>query len=267
MNKFTIKPFDAQQTKTNTNYPRYPFSLLIIGSKGSSKSTTILSMLTNPHIYNKKFNDIYWVSPTIFNDEKKLEILTNSAILAENKKLIKLLKRQIKKKLDPLTNSSDIEKFNPFIDEDNIMSSITPEKLQEIINEQNVIIKTYGKEYANNILLILDDCLGSDIVKSSAFKQLNTKLRHYKISVIFVSQAYYEIPKTVRLNASCLFIYETNNKKEIDNYYNENNCSLSFKDWISVYQYATKDPYNFFQLNYQNDKTHRFLKNMESYIN
>jgi len=260
---FKIKALDSQQSKENTHFPRPPFSLLVIGSKGAAKSTTIINMLLNKKIYNKVFNDIYWISPTIFNDEDKLKILLENPMLIQNKLLETILKRN--KNMDPLAENNT-EIFNPYIPNTNILSELTPEYLSNIIKEQNVVIKKYGKKYANNVLMILDDCLGNDIVKSRIFKQLNVKLRHYKISIIFVSQALFEIPKTVRLNNSCIFLFETNNTKEIQNYYFENNGSLSFNDWIELYKHATEEPYSFFQINYMNDKKHRFLKNMEEFI-
>lgn len=78
--------------------------------------------------------------------------------------------------------------------------------LREIMGEQMKVcklLKKHGKtkHLANRILLIFDDLVGSTLfsnAKDNPFKMLNANHRHHSMSILMVTQAYKEIPKTVQ---------------------------------------------------------------------
>lgn len=80
------------------------------------------------------------------------------------------------------------------------------------------------------------------------------------------SQAYKEIPKTVRTNLSCLIIFEIPSEKEVDVIYEENSLYMKRKDWNEAYQYAVEGDHTFMFLNYQKPKRLRLMKNFEEVL-
>jgi hypothetical protein len=98
--------------------------------------------------------------------------------------------------------------FDGIIPEDHFFSEYEESDLREIMDEQMTIVKALkkhgkSKHLANRMLIIFDDLVGSSLFsgrKNNPFKTLNTNHRHYSASILMVSQAYKEIPKTVCSN-------------------------------------------------------------------
>ena len=243
---FKINPLDSQIEYIDKNIPRHPFSLQICGSKGSGKTTTLLNMIYNKHIFYKKFDSLIWISPTIYNDDKVMELMNKDVLINKNKKYI----------LGDNNVEKNLPVFHTQIDEDFVT---------EIVDKQNELVQTNGKKDCK-LLLIFDDCLGTRILKSKKLLNLIIASRPLNISIIYLLQAYKTIPKTIRLNNSGLLLFELNNSKELRDIYDENTVSLDYPQWLQIFKYATANPFDFLFINYQNKKKFKMLRNFEEYI-
>jgi len=261
---FKIIPLDNQVNKDPSQIPKHPFSLSVIASKGAGKTTLILNLLMKEEFYKGKFNDIYYVSPTQFSDEKVANIKNIPNILVENKPLLKILKKRRKK--DPLENIYDEEFYDGKIPSENFISELTPVFLHNLLKTQDTIIQNFGKKNSDDILLVLDDSVSDKFLTSRAFISFVFKSRHHNISIILISQAYFSIVKPFRLNSSALVLFATNNKKELELIYAENNCGKTWEDWKELMSYATTGDFDFLTILYQNKKQWRFLKNFEEFL-
>ena len=81
-----------------------------------------------------------------------------------------------------------------------------------------------------------------------------------------VTQAYHEIPKTVRTQFSCLIVFEIPNDREVDVIYDENAMYLKKNQWLEVYHHAVDGDFSFIFLNYQKPKRLRIMKNFEKVL-
>jgi len=235
--------------------------------------------------YKGYFHNILVFSPTVSSDEKwdwakKLPLLT------ENKKLkefIQKIKDKRKKEMPRIVEDNpdmqDIvplkdEQFDPKIPESNFMSEYDSETLRDIMEQQMAMVRYLkkmgqSKHLANRVLIIFDDLVGSSLFTNSRdnpFKMFNTNHRHYSFSAIMVTQAYREIPKTVRTNFSCLVCFEISNDKEIEAIYEENPMGLKRDPWQEVYEHCVADEFSFMFLNHQKPKKLRLMKNFDKYI-
>lgn len=160
------------------------------------------------------------------------------------------------------------------IPEDCFFSVYAEQKLIEMMTEQKKMIKmlkAHGKtkHLANRILIIFDDLVGSELfsnARDNFFKMLNANHRHHSVSMLMVTQAYKEIPKTVRTQFSCLLFFEIANDRELRVIYEEYTLSLKLPDWMEIYEYCTDGDYNFMFINYQKPKRLRIMKNFSQYI-
>ena len=88
--------------------------------------------------------------------------------------------------------------------------------------------------------------------------------RKLNISLVFASQSYFKVPKTIRLNATNYFIIKISNKRELQQIASNHSSDIDFKDFMRLYKDYTKEPYSFLG-NYttlSSDNLLRFRKNL-----
>ena len=54
---------------------------------------------------------------------------------------------------------------------------------------------------------------------------------------LFISQSYFKVPKTIRLNATHYFIMKSLKKKELQEIASNHSSDTSFKDFMKLYDY------------------------------
>ena len=72
-------------------------------------------------------------------------------------------------------------------------------------------------------------------------------LRERKLNILlfFISQSYFKVPKTLRLNATHYFIMKIPNKRELQQIASNHSSDIEFKDFMELYKDYTKDPFSF----------------------
>ena len=79
-------------------------------------------------------------------------------------------------------------------------------------------INDYNPDKENKILIIFDDMI-ADMIHNKKLNSIVTKLfirgRKLNISLVFITQSYFKVPKDVRLNTTHFFIMKIPNKREL----------------------------------------------------
>lgn len=166
------------------------------------------------------------------------------------------------------------KEFDPKVPEENFIAEYDSETLRDIMLNQMAMVRylkkmKQSKHLANRVLIIFDDLVGSTLfsnARDNPFKMFNTNHRHYSFSAIMVTQAYREIPKTVRTNFSCMVVFEITNDKELEAIYEENPMGLKRAQWDDVYNHCVDGDFDFMFLNHQKPKKLRLMKNFDKYI-
>ena len=68
--------------------------------------------------------------------------------------------------------------------------------------------------------------------------------RQLNISLAFISQSYFRVIKTIRLNVAHYFIMKIPNKRELQQIASNHLSDIDFKDFMKVYKDYTKGPYS-----------------------
>ena len=80
-------------------------------------------------------------------------------------------------------------------------------------------IDEYNPDKENKILIVFDDMI-ADMINNKKLNSIVTELfirgRKLNISLIFITQLYFKVPKDVRLNTTHLFIGKIPNKEKFD---------------------------------------------------
>ena len=75
--------------------------------------------------------------------------------------------------------------------------------------------------------------------------ELFSKERKLNISLVLISQFYFKLPKTIRLNATHYFIMKIPNKRQLQQIASRHSFDIDFKDFMKLYKDFTKEPYSF----------------------
>ena len=69
--------------------------------------------------------------------------------------------------------------------------------------------------------------------------------RKLNISLVFITQSYFKVPKDVRLNTTHFLISKIPNKRELQQIAINNSSDISIKGFEHIYKNCTAEPYSF----------------------
>ena len=69
--------------------------------------------------------------------------------------------------------------------------------------------------------------------------------RKLDISIVFITQSYFKVPKDVRLNYTHFFIMKIPNKRELGQIALNHSSDIDFKDFMKIYKKCAAKPYSF----------------------
>ena len=189
--------------------PDHPYRILIIGGSGSRKTNDLLNLINNQPDIDRIC--LYTKDPF----QVKYQFLIN------------------KRESTGLKHPNDPKAF---IEYSNDMQDI-----YKNINEYNLNKK-------RKILIVFDDMI-ADMINNKRLNPIVTELftrgRKLNISIVFITQSYFKVPKDVRLNSTHFFIMKIPNKRELQQIALNHSLDIDFKNFIKIYKKCTAEPYSF----------------------
>ena len=145
-----------------------------------------------------------------------------------------------------------------------------PKAFMEYSNDMQDVYKNiedYNPGKNRKVLIVFDDMI-ADMINNKKLDSIVTELfirgRKLNISIVFITQSYFKVPKDVRLNSTHFFIMKISNKRELQQIALNHSSDIDFKDFMKIYKKYTKEPY-FFLVNdttLPSDDPLRFRKNL-----
>ena len=178
--------------------PDHPYRILIIGGSGSGKTNTLLNLINE----QKDIDKIYLYAKDL--NESKYELLIKNR---EN------------------SGIKHVNDSNAFIECSNTMEEVYEN------------IGNYNPNRKRKILIVFDDMI-ADIMTNKKFqsliKELFIRCRKINISLVFITQSYFSVPKDVRLNSTHYLIMKINNKRELQNIAINHSADIDDQDFINL---------------------------------
>ena len=116
-----------------------------------------------------------------------------------------------------------------------------------------------------NHLVVLDDLvLAKD---QSRIENYYIRARKLNVSVIYISQSYFRIPKIIRQNLSYLVLLKLSGERELKLILSEGGLGLDRDQLLSLYNYATAEKFNALVIDYEAPIDKRYRKNWLEYLN
>ena len=110
-------------------------------------------------------------------------------------------------------------------------------------------INYYNPDKENKILIVFDDMI-ADMIHNKKLDSVVTELfirgRKLNISLVFITQSYFKVPKDVRLNTTHFFIAKISNKRELRDIAINHSSDISTKDFTNIYRECTVESHSFF---------------------
>ena len=109
-------------------------------------------------------------------------------------------------------------------------------------------IEDYNPIKKRKVLIVFDDMI-ADMINNKKLNPVVTELfirdRKLSISIVFITQSYFKVPKDARLDSTHFFILKISNKGELHQIALNHSSDIDFKDFLKIYKKYTKEPYSF----------------------
>ena len=197
----------------NPNWPQipdHPNRILIIGGSGSGKANSLFNLINQQPNIDKIY--LYAKDPY----EAKYQFL-------------------IKKREDVGTKHFNDSKA--FIEYSNNMDDIYKN------------IEEYNPNKKRKILTVFDYMI-ADILNNKNLNPIVTELfirgRKLNISLVFITQSYFAVPKDIRLISKHYFIMKILDKRELQQIVFNHLSDIDFQDFMNLYKKCSEKQYSFF---------------------
>ena len=126
-----------------------------------------------------------------------------------------------------------------------------PKAFMEYSNDMQDVYKSVEDYYPGRkrkVLIVFDD-MNADMINnkklSPVVTELFIKVRKLNISIVFITQSYFKIPKDVRLNSTHFCIMKIPNKRELQQITLNHSSDIDFKVFMKIFKKYTTKPYSF----------------------
>ena len=109
-------------------------------------------------------------------------------------------------------------------------------------------MEDYNPTKKTRVLIVFDDMI-ADMESNKKLSPIVTELflrgRKLNISLVFISQSYFKVPKTIRLSATHYFIMKIPSKRELQLIVSNYLSDIDFKKFMKLSKNYIKEPYSF----------------------
>ena len=106
----------------------------------------------------------------------------------------------------------------------------------------------------------------ADIINNRKLDSIVTELfirgRKLNISLVFITQLYFKVPKDVRLNTTYFFKAKILNKRELQDIAQNHSSDIRTRYSVNIYTECTGKPYSSLVIDTTSDNPLRFRKNI-----
>ena len=118
-----------------------------------------------------------------------------------------------------------------------------------LLNIQDIYenIEEYNPNKNKKILVALDDLI-ADMLSNKKLNLIVTELfirgRKLNISLVFIMQSYFAVPKTVRLNSTHYLVIKILNRRELQQITFNHSSDIDFQDFMDLYKNCNTNQYS-----------------------
>ena len=108
-------------------------------------------------------------------------------------------------------------------------------------------IEKYNPNKKSKILIVYNNIIADNSNKklNAIVTELFIRGRKLNISLAFITQSYFAVPKNIRLNSTFYFIMKILSKRKLHQIAFNHSSDIDFKNFMNLYKKCTAKPYSF----------------------
>lgn len=142
---------------------------------------------------------------------------------------------------------------------DFLKSKLKPEQLHIYENGEVPPLEKY-KDEEFQILTIFDDLVAEKNQKPMIDYYIRSRKIAKGVSCVYLSQSYFLIPKTIRINCNYIMLKKLSSTKDLKQILRDFSLGLEPDELMTLYKYATDDKKSFLMVDLQSEMEERFRK-------
>lgn len=198
--KTSIKPHNSDWPYT----PDLLFRTIIVGGSGTGKTNMLFNLIRRLMANNDTFIDKVYLYVKDPEEPKYKHFIKNRKEIGESETGDPNMFVEVSSSLDDVHN--DINQYNP--------------------------------DRLSNVLIVFDDMICEVIPPKVS--ELFIRGRKLNISLVFITQSYYAVPKDIRLNCTHYHILSIPKRKEVRNIADDCAVSVGFDEFMKLFKECTK---------------------------
>ena len=233
---------------------------MISGKTGSGKSTALIGML-KAYCNVGVFQKVGLISPTAAYDHKyKLLPLTSVHEDYSDELLMEVMDEQRADMEQYEETEADIKLYEKYMTK----KRLTNKELLRLYTMLNPMTEQFEKPIQEFdklpfMAVILDDLGGTPAFRNgnNALNSVVCKSRHFLTNFFVCVQHPYQCPRALRSQCSHVMLFQTKDKKLLEELAKENCSHLSPEEFVQLFHHATTDPHSFMLCDFKNDEVRK----------
>ncbi len=115
-----------------------------------------------------------------------------------------------------------------------------------------------------NHLVVLDDLVTAK--DQSVIENYYIRARKLNVSVIYISQSYFRVPKIIRQNLNYLMLLKLSGERELKIILSEGGLGIDRDQLLALYEYATSEKFSVLLIDYEAPVDKKYRKNFLEYL-
>lgn len=270
---------------TEDDYPKLHTLCIASGKRGGGKSVSVANFLKK--LKEKNYMDrAILITPTYNSNKQIWDIadIDEADVLEPDmnsiKNVIKMIELDKQEWDDFQEKKKKWEQFQK--DKHNSLEGLRPERLLQYYNlgflepDPERPVWKYSVEQAPRISVVIDDCLGTDLMARRNAGLLNFAIKHRHIadglgcSLFMLVQAYKAqggINRAIRENTTMLMQFKVNDENQVQAIREECDLPVSEEEFMDLCSYAHAKPYNPLIIDFAPKcETKRFRSGWDEYV-
>jgi len=276
----------AFEISTEEHFPKLHTLTIVSGKRGSGKGVATANYVRA--CYDKGYFDKVWcITPTYASNKEIWDLcyLQEEHIMEPTKTCMKELSDLV------MSERNDWEEFKTRKEQYEQYLKDMKDKKLDLTNEtvlerlveyeqhkffEEKPVWKYRAEVPPRLAVIIDDCVGSDLMRLPSANLVNTCIKHRHlgdglgVSIFMLVQSYAcreGVPRAIRENITHLMLFRISQEQQIKKVHEESDMDLSYEEFYEIIKEVHEEPHAFLFFDFApKHPDYRFRKNFDEFI-